>query len=250
MDSLPKAHQQEACFMRFNLISPKFWDSNGWNQPQLQVEKLLHTFVSWTVFSDSIIQLFAISTFTFTSTLEVEHLTLLWGMEVGNIFLLLLKVCAAEFKQFVERLKTKFSSTLGNPKLEIPDTLQELFARYFSDGGFGSTWANSVSSSVQTCAWFTPSPTLVYYRSAVGCNCKSWISMCIMLCCLLCMYFFSLTLTLRAVGAVLFQYFPYWQLQWSTSALHSQCKMKIILWQRSAQGMLVYFCYRAVFSLD
>uniref|UniRef100_A0A8C2U2F0 Ral transcription factor IIIC subunit 1 n=1 Tax=Coturnix japonica TaxID=93934 RepID=A0A8C2U2F0_COTJA len=40
------------------------------------------------------------------------------------------QVCAAEFKQFVERLKTKFSSTLGNPKLEIPDTLQELFARF------------------------------------------------------------------------------------------------------------------------
>uniref|UniRef100_A0A8C3LI51 General transcription factor IIIC subunit 1 n=1 Tax=Chrysolophus pictus TaxID=9089 RepID=A0A8C3LI51_CHRPC len=40
------------------------------------------------------------------------------------------QVCAAEFKQFVERLKAKFSSTLGNPKLEIPDTLQELFARF------------------------------------------------------------------------------------------------------------------------
>ncbi|NXJ68836.1 TF3C1 factor, partial [Rostratula benghalensis] len=40
------------------------------------------------------------------------------------------QVCAKEFKEFVERLKEKFSSTLGNPKLEIPDTLQELFSRY------------------------------------------------------------------------------------------------------------------------
>ncbi|XP_068276390.1 general transcription factor 3C polypeptide 1 isoform X2 [Nyctibius grandis] len=40
------------------------------------------------------------------------------------------QVCAKEFKEFVERLKEKFSSTLGNPKLEIPDTLQELFARF------------------------------------------------------------------------------------------------------------------------
>uniref|UniRef100_A0A663F4T8 Ral transcription factor IIIC subunit 1 n=1 Tax=Aquila chrysaetos chrysaetos TaxID=223781 RepID=A0A663F4T8_AQUCH len=39
-------------------------------------------------------------------------------------------VCAKEFKEFVERLKEKFSSTLGNPKLEIPDTLQELFSRF------------------------------------------------------------------------------------------------------------------------
>uniref|UniRef100_A0A8C9LBR3 General transcription factor IIIC subunit 1 n=1 Tax=Pavo cristatus TaxID=9049 RepID=A0A8C9LBR3_PAVCR len=62
------------------------------------------------------------------------------------------QVCAAEFKQFVERLKAKFSSTLGNPKLEIPDTLQELFARYFSDGGFDSTWADNVGSSEQTYA--------------------------------------------------------------------------------------------------
>uniref|UniRef100_A0A8C0G4U2 Ral transcription factor IIIC subunit 1 n=1 Tax=Chelonoidis abingdonii TaxID=106734 RepID=A0A8C0G4U2_CHEAB len=37
------------------------------------------------------------------------------------------QVCAKEFKDFVERLKEKFSSTLGNPKLEIPDTLQELY---------------------------------------------------------------------------------------------------------------------------
>ncbi|XP_053936724.1 general transcription factor 3C polypeptide 1 isoform X2 [Cuculus canorus] len=40
------------------------------------------------------------------------------------------KVCAKEFKEFVERLKEKFSSTLGNPKLDIPDTLQELFSRF------------------------------------------------------------------------------------------------------------------------
>ncbi|NWW83533.1 TF3C1 factor, partial [Climacteris rufus] len=40
------------------------------------------------------------------------------------------QVCAKEFKEFVERLKEKFSSTLGNPKLEIPDTLEELFARF------------------------------------------------------------------------------------------------------------------------
>ncbi|XP_075292633.1 general transcription factor 3C polypeptide 1 isoform X2 [Opisthocomus hoazin] len=40
------------------------------------------------------------------------------------------QVCAKEFKEFVERLKEKFSSTLGNPKLEIPDTLQELFSKF------------------------------------------------------------------------------------------------------------------------
>uniref|UniRef100_F7CWX1 Ral transcription factor IIIC subunit 1 n=1 Tax=Ornithorhynchus anatinus TaxID=9258 RepID=F7CWX1_ORNAN len=40
------------------------------------------------------------------------------------------KICAEEFKEFVEKLKEKFSSTLGNPNLEIPDTLQELFGRY------------------------------------------------------------------------------------------------------------------------
>ncbi|XP_040829101.1 general transcription factor 3C polypeptide 1 [Ochotona curzoniae] len=40
------------------------------------------------------------------------------------------KVCATEFKEFVEKLKEKFSSNLKNPVLEIPDTLQELFARY------------------------------------------------------------------------------------------------------------------------
>uniref|UniRef100_A0A8C0WLD1 General transcription factor 3C polypeptide 1 n=1 Tax=Castor canadensis TaxID=51338 RepID=A0A8C0WLD1_CASCN len=40
------------------------------------------------------------------------------------------KVCASEFKEFVEKLKEKFSSGLKNHNLEIPDTLQELFARY------------------------------------------------------------------------------------------------------------------------
>ncbi|KAM6155909.1 general transcription factor 3C polypeptide 1 [Rhynchocyon petersi] len=40
------------------------------------------------------------------------------------------KVCADEFKEFVERLKEKFSSSIKNTDLEIPDTLQELFARY------------------------------------------------------------------------------------------------------------------------
>ncbi|KAM9056830.1 general transcription factor 3C polypeptide 1 isoform 4-T5 [Megaptera novaeangliae] len=40
------------------------------------------------------------------------------------------KVCASEFKEFVEKLKEKFSSALKNPNLEIPDTLKELFARY------------------------------------------------------------------------------------------------------------------------
>ncbi|KAM5197952.1 general transcription factor 3C polypeptide 1 isoform 1-T1 [Hipposideros larvatus] len=40
------------------------------------------------------------------------------------------KVCANEFKEFVEKIKEKFSSSLKDPNLEIPDTLQELFARY------------------------------------------------------------------------------------------------------------------------
>uniref|UniRef100_A0A8C2LKT3 General transcription factor III C 1 n=1 Tax=Cricetulus griseus TaxID=10029 RepID=A0A8C2LKT3_CRIGR len=40
------------------------------------------------------------------------------------------KVCAKEFKEFVEKLKEKFSSGLRNPNLEIPNTLQELFAKY------------------------------------------------------------------------------------------------------------------------
>ncbi|KAH0503001.1 General transcription factor 3C polypeptide 1 [Microtus ochrogaster] len=40
------------------------------------------------------------------------------------------KVCAKEFKEFVEKLKEKFSSGLRDPNLEIPDTLQELFAKY------------------------------------------------------------------------------------------------------------------------
>ncbi|XP_048189267.1 general transcription factor 3C polypeptide 1 isoform X4 [Perognathus longimembris pacificus] len=40
------------------------------------------------------------------------------------------KVCANEFKEFVEKLKEKFSSALKNTNMEIPDTLQELFSRY------------------------------------------------------------------------------------------------------------------------
>lgn len=42
---------------------------------------------------------------------------------------LVLQVCAKEFKEFVEKLKEKFSSGLRNPNLEIPNTLQELFAK-------------------------------------------------------------------------------------------------------------------------
>ena len=38
-------------------------------------------------------------------------------------------VCASEFKEFVAKLREKFSSALKNPNLEIPDTLEELFAR-------------------------------------------------------------------------------------------------------------------------
>ncbi|XP_075686174.1 general transcription factor 3C polypeptide 1 isoform X2 [Rhinoderma darwinii] len=40
------------------------------------------------------------------------------------------KVCAAEFKEYVERLKLKFSSALGDPMNEIPDTVDELFNRF------------------------------------------------------------------------------------------------------------------------
>ncbi|XP_053132773.1 general transcription factor 3C polypeptide 1 isoform X3 [Hemicordylus capensis] len=40
------------------------------------------------------------------------------------------KVCAEEFKDFVERIKEKFSSTLGTPRPLIPDTLEELFLRF------------------------------------------------------------------------------------------------------------------------
>lgn len=40
------------------------------------------------------------------------------------------KVCSEEFKDFVERLKEKFSSTLGIPRPAIPDTLQDLFLRW------------------------------------------------------------------------------------------------------------------------
>uniref|UniRef100_A0A4W3I2D4 Ral transcription factor IIIC subunit 1 n=1 Tax=Callorhinchus milii TaxID=7868 RepID=A0A4W3I2D4_CALMI len=39
-------------------------------------------------------------------------------------------VCSAEFKVFVGRLREKFSSTIGSGNIDIPDTLQELFARY------------------------------------------------------------------------------------------------------------------------
>ncbi|XP_067859493.1 general transcription factor 3C polypeptide 1 isoform X2 [Heptranchias perlo] len=40
------------------------------------------------------------------------------------------KVCAAEFKEFVGRLRQKFSSAIGSGNIEIPNTLQELFARF------------------------------------------------------------------------------------------------------------------------
>ncbi|XP_043945407.1 general transcription factor 3C polypeptide 1 [Protopterus annectens] len=40
------------------------------------------------------------------------------------------KICAEEYKELVERLRKKFSSTLGDPNLEIPDTVQELFKRF------------------------------------------------------------------------------------------------------------------------
>ncbi|XP_069839754.1 general transcription factor 3C polypeptide 1 [Dendropsophus ebraccatus] len=40
------------------------------------------------------------------------------------------KVCAAEFKEFVDRLKLKFSSAGGDPMYEIPDTVNELFKRF------------------------------------------------------------------------------------------------------------------------
>ncbi|XP_044159937.1 general transcription factor 3C polypeptide 1 [Bufo gargarizans] len=40
------------------------------------------------------------------------------------------KVCAAEFKEFVDRLKLKFSSALDAPAREIPDTVDELFNRF------------------------------------------------------------------------------------------------------------------------
>lgn len=107
----------------------------------------------------------------------------------------------------MERLKAKFSSTLGNPKLEIPDTLQELFARYFSDSGVDSTWAGSVGSSEHTRALLIPSLNLVCYRSAVDHNCKATISVkyqvCTILQCLLCVVFFPNTV--RAPGAELLQ---------------------------------------------
>ncbi|XP_075421374.1 general transcription factor 3C polypeptide 1 isoform X2 [Ascaphus truei] len=40
------------------------------------------------------------------------------------------KVCAGEFKEFVESLRQKFSTSLGRPASEIPDTVHELFDRY------------------------------------------------------------------------------------------------------------------------
>ncbi|KAM4631775.1 general transcription factor 3C polypeptide 1 [Discoglossus pictus] len=40
------------------------------------------------------------------------------------------KVCAAEFKDFVESLKRKFSTNLGQPINEMPDTVHQLFNRY------------------------------------------------------------------------------------------------------------------------
>ncbi|XP_051878324.1 general transcription factor 3C polypeptide 1 [Pristis pectinata] len=40
------------------------------------------------------------------------------------------KVCAEEFKEFVRKLREKFSSTIGSGNIEIPDTLQELFVRF------------------------------------------------------------------------------------------------------------------------
>uniref|UniRef100_UPI00398EFA82 general transcription factor 3C polypeptide 1 isoform X2 n=1 Tax=Pristiophorus japonicus TaxID=55135 RepID=UPI00398EFA82 len=40
------------------------------------------------------------------------------------------KVCAEEFKEFVARLRQKFSSAIGSGNIEIPNTLQELFARF------------------------------------------------------------------------------------------------------------------------
>ncbi|XP_073503906.1 general transcription factor 3C polypeptide 1 [Phyllobates terribilis] len=40
------------------------------------------------------------------------------------------KVCAAEFKEFVDRLKLKFSSSLGHTIYEIPNTINELFNRF------------------------------------------------------------------------------------------------------------------------
>ncbi|XP_072275266.1 general transcription factor 3C polypeptide 1 [Pyxicephalus adspersus] len=39
------------------------------------------------------------------------------------------KICAAEFKEFVDRLKVKFSSKMDDPAYEIPDTVEDLFNR-------------------------------------------------------------------------------------------------------------------------
>ncbi|XP_066432234.1 general transcription factor 3C polypeptide 1 [Eleutherodactylus coqui] len=40
------------------------------------------------------------------------------------------KVCATEFKEFVDRLRLKFSSALDDPVYDIPDTVEELFNRF------------------------------------------------------------------------------------------------------------------------
>lgn len=39
------------------------------------------------------------------------------------------KICAAEFKEFVERLKVKFSTKMDDPAYAIPETVDELFNR-------------------------------------------------------------------------------------------------------------------------
>ncbi|XP_078274289.1 general transcription factor IIIC subunit 1 [Rhinoraja longicauda] len=40
------------------------------------------------------------------------------------------QVCTEEFKEFVRKLREKFSSTIGSGNIVIPDTLQELFVRF------------------------------------------------------------------------------------------------------------------------
>ncbi|XP_040212931.1 general transcription factor 3C polypeptide 1 isoform X1 [Rana temporaria] len=41
-----------------------------------------------------------------------------------------LKICAAEFKEFVERLRVKFSTKMDDPAYAIPETVDELFNRF------------------------------------------------------------------------------------------------------------------------
>ncbi|XP_018426794.1 PREDICTED: general transcription factor 3C polypeptide 1 [Nanorana parkeri] len=41
-----------------------------------------------------------------------------------------LKICAAEFKEFVERLKVKFSTKMDDPASQIPETVDDLFNRF------------------------------------------------------------------------------------------------------------------------